>query len=132
MCRYTRIRLKTRRLKPGSGPRKRSRSFYDAWARSEECQALRWVSWLADPAAPGSIGEISTPLPEGRGPAERGQDCGGLAHLRAPGSGGSVLLTQSPVVERTRMRNLRACTGVPAPVSVDPPPPVPEYRGALG
>lgn len=43
-----------------------------------------------------------------------------------------MLLTQSPVVERTRKRNLRAFTRVPAPVRVDPPPPVPEQRGALG
>lgn len=43
-----------------------------------------------------------------------------------------MLLTQSPVVERTRIRNLRAFTGVPAPVPLDPPPPVPEQRGALG
>ena len=84
------------------------------------------------PPLPGALVRFPLRSPEGRAPAERGQDRGGLAHLRAPGSGGSVLLTQSPVVERTRMRSLRACTGVPAPVSVDPPPPVPEHRGALG
>ena len=85
MCRYTRIRLKTKRLKPGPGPRKWSRSFYDARARSKECQALRWVSWLADPAAPGSIGEISAPL--ARRPGARRAGPGPRWPRSPPGTG---------------------------------------------
>lgn len=84
------------------------------------------------PLLPGALVRFPLRSPEGRAPAERGRDRGGLAHLLAPGCGGSVLLTQSPVVERTRTRNLRASTGVPAPVPVDPPPSVPEQRSALG
>ena len=85
MCRYTRIRLKTNRPKPGPGPRKWSRSFCDAWALSKESQALRWVSWLADPAAPGSIGEISTPLP--RRPGARRAGPGPRWPRSPPGTG---------------------------------------------